>query len=75
MVYIKCKEGDGMYIINETEQLAIRMQIVQKRMTRQQFSKAIGISMPTVKKILDNDCPFVISKNTAGRIKLWKKGV
>ncbi|ASX20684.1 hypothetical protein [Lactiplantibacillus plantarum] len=61
-----------MYIFLKDDQTKLRMQLSMNRMNRKVFSIKSGISMPTIKKVLDADCPLAITQGTANRIKKWQ---
>ncbi|WP_063205984.1 hypothetical protein [Lactiplantibacillus plantarum] len=58
-------------LFSNKEQRDLRIRIAVKGLKRKDFSNQAGISMPTVKKLLDGECPMIISELTATHLKQW----
>lgn len=57
-----------MSILNKQDQRRLLAIKGIKRMTRQSLAKSLGISLPTVTKILKSDTPLVIQSETYNKV-------
>lgn len=58
-------------IITDEQQTSLLRLSGEKRLKRQNLAAEIGVSIPTLGKILDSDTPLIVSGKTFNAVNSW----
>lgn len=58
-------------IISKSQQKILLANIAVNRMSRDEASRAIGVSLPTLRKVLNAEPPLVVNQHTYKLVQTW----